>query len=379
MSARRPGSGAPDGVCRWAVVGCGWVARDHFVPGVRASAAGAWGRARVVAAVDRDADAAAAVSRAAGGVPVHRDTAALLARGGADAVYVATPNHAHREVVEAAAGAGLAVLCEKPLAAGVADAAAVADACGRAGVVAGTAFDQRFHPAHRVARRLVRAGRLGRVTAVRIVYGCWLPPEWSPPGERAGGYDNWRADPARAGGGAVLDLAPHVLDLAGEVLGRDTVRLSVVPQRRVHRYPVDDGGLLTAVTGDGVLVSAHVSYNTRERLPRRRLEIVGTDGQLTATDTMGQEAGGRLELRDAAGRVTEVPFDAVTSPFTAQVRAFSAAVMAGPADTGRRWAWPLERDLMLHRMLLAALAEAERPAERAGHGHHVLESEGTSP
>ena len=334
----------------WGIVGCGWVARDHLLPGLLATP-----DARLVAACDRDAAAAARLAAAGDAGALHdtgtnilptTDLDALLAQPGLDAVYVATPNDAHRTVVEAVAARGVPVLCEKPLAADVDDAAAIVKSCR--GMLAATAFDQRFHPAHRRIAEIVAAGELGTVTAVRIVYACWLPPDWSPDGAPS---DNWRIDPARAGGGALVDLAPHGIDLVGPLLdGDDLDRLHVVLQRRVHPYPVDDGALLAGRTAAGVLFSGHVAFNTPDALPRRRLEVIGTRAQLVAQNTMGQTAGGRLTQVDSDGTAKDVPFDTATSPFAAQLAAFSAAV-AGAAD----WPWPLERDLRLHHLLHDAI------------------------
>ncbi|MDN3267126.1 Gfo/Idh/MocA family oxidoreductase [Streptomyces sp. MA15] len=356
------GRAVPATVCRWAVAGCGWVARDHFLPGLLAAAGSRAGGAvpRLVAVTDADPAAAARLAARVPGARTATDLPALLAVHRPDAVYVATPNHAHRPAVTAAAAAGAAVLCEKPLAAGLADAERLVAACHRAGVLAATAYDQRFHPAHRAVREVTASGALGTITAVRITYCCWLPPTWSPDGRP---YDNWRADPARAGGGAALDLAPHGLDLVGVLLGGDDVtELTALVQHRVHPYPVDDGAVLAGRTGGGVLVCLHVAYNTPDTLPRRRLEVVGTRGQLTAVDTLGQDAGGRLWLTDAhTTRRVPVPFDTGTSPFAAQVREFSAAAVSAGRPVGRAWPWPLHRDLALHRLLLEALSPA-RPA-----------------
>ncbi len=329
---------------RWGIVGCGWVARDHALPGLLAAGQ------QVVALHDR---APAAMERMPVGATHHDELSALLATPGLDAVYVATPNAAHRAVVEACAAAGVAVLCEKPLAADALDAEAIVTACARAGVVLGTAYDQRWHPAHRALRALVPA--LGTVTAVRIVYCCWLPPDWTPDGVPA---PNWRADPAVAGGGAAIDLAPHGLDLVGVLLDDDVVSLSARLQRRVHDYPVDDGALLSGVTAGGVLVDLHVAYNTPDALPRRRLEVVGTEGLAVAVDTMGQTAGGSLVHHTLAGAPTNVPFSA-ESPFEAQFRAFAERICA-PGGTPT-WTFVPERDLRLHRLLLQALEEGSAP------------------
>ena len=152
-------------------------------------------------------------------------------------------------------------------------------------------------------------------------------------------------DPARAGGGALVDLAPHGIDLLGALLGGDDLtELQVLLQRRVHGHPVDDGAVIAGRTAGEALFSADVAFNTPDALPRRRLEVVGTRAQLVAENTMGQTAGGRLTRYGADGTAVDVPFDTATSPFAAQLAAFSGAV-AGTADSP----WPLERDLRLHR------------------------------
>ena len=322
----------------WAIAGCGWVARDHALPGLLAAGAD------VVALHDTS-------TRAMDRMPVDAvratDLDEMLAVPGLDAIYVATPNAAHRAIVEAAAAAGKAVLCEKPLATDTCDAEAMVAAAQRAGVLLGTAYDQRWHPAHAALRKLVP--QLGTVTAVRIVYCCWLPGDWTPDGLA---HDNWRVDRSVAGGGAAVDLAPHGLDLIGMLLGEDVEDLHVLLQSRVHDYAVDDGALLQARTPGGVLVALHVAYNTPDALPRRRLEVVGTRAMAVAVDTMGQTGGGSLTL--LAPDPVDVPFDGA-SPFERQFRAFGAAVDGDPGA----WPFDVERDLHLHRLLRHALTREE--------------------
>lgn len=339
----------------WAVVGCGWVSRDYMIPALLSSP-----ELRLIGCYDTDPDA----SRGLCLTPAE-SLDALLARPDVNAVYVATPNDSHVEVVRAAAARGKAVLCEKPLSVDRRGARAVVAACRDAGVLAGTAFDQRFHPAHQAAAELIAAGVIGTVTAVRIVYGCWLPPQWSGDGRVR---ENWRTDASRAGGGAGIDLAPHGIDLIGMLVGEDLCALTAVTATRVHPYAVDDSAVLVGATPGGILASLHVSYALPDTLPRRRLEITGTAGQLVATDTMGQTAGGALQLIESAdGRIRSIAFDD-REPFAGQVAAFSLAVSGRQA-----WPWALERDLRLHELLLDALhsppiesAESVTPAETLG-------------
>ncbi len=330
----------------WGIAGCGWVARDYAAPAIAASRNG-----RIVAFHDRDLRAASAIMPDQCYAFRTGELEAFLATPGLDAVYVATPNHAHRSVVEAAAAAGRAVLCEKPIALDAADARRMIETCEHAGVFYATGFDQRFHPAHRAAASLIREGAIGQPTAIRIVYACWLGPDWS--------VDNWRADPVRAGGGAFFDLAPHGLDLAATLLGEEIAEAAVLGQRRVHGYDVEDGAMVIARTSSGVLVQLHVAYNCPETLPRRRLEIVGDRGLLTLTDTMGQTPGGTVVLtpNDGAPREIAVP-DADASPFLRQVEAFGDHLL-GRADFG----FDARQDLRAAELLFRLRDELTRTIE----------------
>ena len=333
---------------RWGIVGFGWVARDFMAPGIAAAGG------RVVAVCDHDRVARQTAIRM--GAAAYENLAELLAEN-LDAIYVATPNHRHRATVEACLEARVPVLCEKPIAASLADAEAMARAARRSGVLLGIAFDQRHHPAHLAIQRAIAAGVIGTPTAVRIVYACWLDRDWSAGPKPT---DNWRIDPARAGGGAVVDLAPHGLDLVDMLLGEPIVALSCLLQRRVQDYDVEDGGMLVGRTAHGVLLGLHVAYNVPDALPRRRIEICGTRGQIIATDTMGQDAGGTIEVIDAEpGCRRPLAFDATTSPFEAQARAFAAAVRGKPHD------YDVERDVAALALLLSANAPLATASQRS--------------
>ncbi|KQO60824.1 MULTISPECIES: Gfo/Idh/MocA family protein [unclassified Methylobacterium] len=325
----------------WGIVGYGWVARDYMAPGIRAAGH------RLVAVSDPGEASRAAAERE--GARAHPDLAGLLAEPEVEAVYVATPNHLHREAVEALAASGKAVLCEKPMAASLSDAEAMVAAVRNGGIFYGTAFDQRHHPAHRAMRTAIRDGRIGAVTTIRIVYACWLDRAWTS----FAGQDNWRIDPLKAGGGALMDLAPHGIDLVDFLLDESIEDIAALTQARAQDYAVDDGALLIGRTGSGILANLHVAYNCPDALPRRRLEVIGTGGALTAVDTMGQVAGGTLFITDGASGQTEpVAFDAEASPFLEQVRAFGSALRR-PAE---RDAYSAERDLHTMRLLTRAYA-----------------------
>lgn len=323
----------------WGIVGYGWVARDYMAPGIRDAGH------RLVAICDPgEASRRAAMAQ---GARAYDSLDRLIADPEVEAVYVASPNHLHRQAVEALAAAGKPMLCEKPMAAALGDAEAMAQAVRESGVFYGTAFDQRHHPAHRAMRAAIGQGRLGTVTAIRIVYACWLDRGWAS----FEGQANWRIDAAQAGGGALMDLAPHGLDLTDFLLGESVAEIAALTQARAQDYAVDDGALLIGRTPSGVLASLNVAYNCPDALPRRRLEVVGTRGQLVALNTMGQTAGGSLTFTDGTtGAPEDIPFDGKASPFTEQVRAFGSALRR-PAE---REAYSIARDLHTMRLLAAA-------------------------
>lgn len=339
------------GPVRWGVAGCGWVARDFVLPAFDASENG-----EVVALLDPDPAALRSLAEVCPDAVLQTDLDAFLSTPGLDAVYVAAPNHLHRPLVEAAARAGKHVLCEKPMAPTVAEAEAMVGACERAGVVYGTAFDQRFHGAHRRLRAMISSGALGTVCSARIHYACWLPPDWDD--------DNWRADPNRAGGGAFMDLAPHGLDLVQHLLREEILEVRCLVQRRVQDYEVEDGAALVGSTTSGTLFIQHVSYNTPEEYPRRTLEVVGTRAMAVATDTLGQDAGGTLELvhaGDGRRERIEIPPGEDRPPFLAQVEAFAAGLL-GEEDA---FAFDPHRDLQTMRLVSSALEDAGERSERS--------------
>ncbi len=337
----------------WGIVGCGWVARDYVAPAIAASANG-----RLLALCDLDERALAAVQPHEAGLRRTTSLDEFIQTPGLQAVYVATPNAHHARLTQALAAAGLPVLCEKPLARTATEAAGMVAAAAAHRTLLATAFDQRFHPAHQRLRELIQAGALGTVTCVRIHYACWTPADWRPDSDQ-GTYQNWRVSAEEAGGGALIDLAPHGLDLTQTLLGEPLLDIVALPQRRVQNYAVDDGAVLIARSASGVLLSHTVAYNCPDAFPRRTLEVIGTRARALALNTMGQTPGGSLTLTHAAdGRVEEVAFDQEASPFQRQVEAFAEAVR-----TGRPFPFPAANYLhTMHLLDSAARPQAHRVA-----------------
>jgi predicted dehydrogenase len=129
-----------------------------------------------------------------------------------DAVGITAETVQHAPLVEAAARRGRHVLCEKPLAGTAADCDRIARAVADSGIVFMQSFPKRFDPVNHELRRLVQSGALGRLVLVRVRHGHFygLDPAFR---------QSWYVDPARGGGGALLDEGVHAADFLRWLLG----------------------------------------------------------------------------------------------------------------------------------------------------------------
>lgn len=166
-----------------------------------------------------------------------------------------TPNRFHREVVLAAAEAGKAIYCEKPLAMDAAEAEAMASAVERAGVPSQMTFHFRFFPSIMRAKEIMDSGSLGRIFSFRCRYfrSSYIDP-LKPL--------SWRLQKKMSGGGALFDLGSHGLDLLYHLLGAfrevNANMETLIPMRplspgsnEMGRVDVDDYAVLNLRTGDG--------------------------------------------------------------------------------------------------------------------------------
>ena len=142
---------------------------------------------------------------------IETDWKDLLKRDDIDAVDICTPNNLHKEIAIAAAEAGKAILCEKPLAMNVAEGEEMCEAVEKAGVPNIVWYNYRRPPAVTLAKNLIEEGRLGRIFHYRANFlQDWTINEDVP----QGGAATWRLDAEAAGSGVTGDLLAHCIDTA---------------------------------------------------------------------------------------------------------------------------------------------------------------------
>jgi predicted dehydrogenase len=194
---------------RVGIVGAGlWAQRAHLPAFARAP------DVEVRAIADPDVDRAKALARQFGVAHAVADYRDVLAAG-VDALAIVAPDDVHHGVAAAALGAGLPVLCEKPLARTVEEAADLVRRAAAAGVVTKLGFVFRYSPALRRLRELVQEGYVGRPHTL-VVYS--QNPQFLDPRAPV----HWKMERARTGGGVFVEYGSHSLDLARWIVGELT-------------------------------------------------------------------------------------------------------------------------------------------------------------
>jgi myo-inositol 2-dehydrogenase / D-chiro-inositol 1-dehydrogenase len=242
------------------VVGCGAIAQLvhlRLIPSVPG--------ARLAALADPDRQhLARGLARAPGAIGFD-SAEELLARGAVDAIVVCSPTHLHADVALRALAAGVHVYLEKPIAATLDDAKRVAEAWRSSGLVGMVGFNCRFNPIYGRLRALLEQDRAGTTVCMRTTFTT-APRE----------LPEWKRNRA-TGGGVLLDLASHHIDLARFLFGRDvaSVRATITSRRSD-----EDTALLELELAGGIGVQSFFSLAAAER---ELVEVYGERALLSAS------------------------------------------------------------------------------------------------
>jgi UDP-N-acetylglucosamine 3-dehydrogenase len=232
---------------RVGVVGCGGIGQTHL------RAYRALGVAPAALA-EPNPNALAAAQASYGGQP-FADYREMLASASLDAISICTPPATHAEIAEAALAAGVAVLCEKPLAPTVAACEAIVAAASRSGVLLTVGFCHRFQPHIEALRRLIEDGALGAVLMFRNRFA----------GHLRAVENSWFARPELAGGGVMLDTCVHSVDLFRHLVGEPERVQALTATTATELGPalaVEDSAIISLRTASGALGVIEASWRT---------------------------------------------------------------------------------------------------------------------
>lgn len=215
-----------------AVIGAGAIAHHCHLPGYQQHS-----DCQLVALAEIDPSRAAQAAKRFGVPRTYQDYRQMLEHEELDMVSVCTPNHLHCEMAEAVARRGVHLLLEKPVALSVADAVAIRQVVRAAGIRCMVGFTHRFYHGNQQARQLIRDGAIGEPFMIRVRFAHKGPqPGWA--------MSDWFYRRAKSGGGALLDMGIHAMDICGYMLGPVASVSALVGTLRKD-IEVDDNAVLS--------------------------------------------------------------------------------------------------------------------------------------
>ncbi len=272
--------------------------------------------ATVVMVQDMHGPSAAATGEALD-VPHTTDLDAVLSSAGVDAVAICSNTPAHVPMLEAAAAAGKAIFCEKPVSLDLALVDRALAIVAKAGVPLHIGFNRRFDPAHRSVRQAVLDGLVGDVEMVRITSRDPAPPP---------------IEYIKSSGGLFLDMTVHDFDMARFVTGSEVVEVSAHAAVLVDPAIGQAGDIDTAVV---VLRHENGAITTIDNTRRavygydQRVEVHGSTGMAQSDNPLSYT--GRVHTADGS-RMPTIPYfflDRYVPAYVNQWKSFVAAVRNG--------------------------------------------------
>jgi predicted dehydrogenase len=252
---------------RLGFVGLGWIGRNRLESVVQS------GIAEIAAIHDAQAGAAEEAQKLSPEAVLFSSFDELLHHD-LDGVVIATPNRFHAEQSIAVLKQGIPVFCQKPLATNAFDTRRIVDAARDADCLLGVDMSYRPIPAMRAVSNCIESGELGNVFAVDAKFHNGYGPDKA-----------WFRDLSLSGGGCILDLGPHLLDLALKPLGFPgiaCVQSSLFANGELlatESQQIEDYGVATIETVKGTVINLSCCWNLHiGRDADIEIAFYGTDG-----------------------------------------------------------------------------------------------------
>lgn len=266
---------------RWCIIGAGGIADRRAIPAILLD-----GENEIVALMDKVPEVAKSVAEKYSVKHFYSDIDEMLSQNECDAVYIGTPVFCHKDQALKALQYGANVFMEKPITMNAEEGQELLKAFKEKGKLIVIGYMMGYHNLHRTARRLIKAGKLGQLVSARFQFSCWYP---DIPGA-------WRQKKALGGGGCIMDLAVHCMELFHSVTGDEITDCHAFYGTNTFSYEVEDSAVISFRSKRGVLGHIDVNFNVPDSATSSRMEIYGTKGSLTAEGTLGQEEVGKLKF-----------------------------------------------------------------------------------
>ncbi len=310
---------------RIGLIGAGNIAQNAHIPAYLAQ-----DDVELVAVCDLNKERAQEVAEKYGMKHVCKDIDELVALDDVDAVSVCTWNNAHVTAVLAAAKAGKHILCEKPMAMTAAEAETMKKAVEEAGVTFMMGFVNRFRADSQVIYDLVQEGRFGDIYYAKA---GWLRRRGTPLG--------WFTDLGKSGGGPVIDIGVHVIDLTWHFMGKPKpVAVSAAVHHEIGDYKTKGVSRWEALDTDNLVFETEDSAAGFIRFDNGATMAFEVSWAINGEDTgvyskiFGKKAGASLDpltlYGEEAGYLADAkPNPGKTNSFAAEIRHFLDCIKTG--------------------------------------------------
>lgn len=227
------------------------------------------GRDRVHAIYSRSQERADKFAKEWGIPKTYTNLAAAIDDPDINIVVIGLPNDQHLEAVRLCAAAGKAVLCTKPLGRNAAEAKEMLDIVEKAGIFHGYLEDLAYTPKTLKSLAAIKNGALGRI--------LWARSREAHPGP----HSDWFWNKEMAGGGAIVDLGCHCIEIARNFIGKEVRPLEVMCWAATQVKPIDaeDSAIGLVKYANGAIGQFEVSWNYRGGMDLRD-EVAGTEGNI---------------------------------------------------------------------------------------------------
>jgi len=265
----------------WGVIGCGRMVEKRMAPALVAA-----DDVSTIAFCSRDAERAKQFAGQFGNGNAYADIDSLLTDDQIDIIYIALPHTLHAKTAIQCLNAGKHVLVDKPAATHTKDIVSMVQTAAANDRKLRVLHQQRFHRGNQRLLEIVANGDLGRVHLVRLQIGMWMR-----------GYSAWRFDPRLAGGGALMDLGPHALDLILTLLGTPVAVTARTTDLALHEK-VEDFCAVTIEFADGRMAVADFSYSSHAY--GGQIDVFGSEGSSVIRGSMQQAAEWSMMKRNGS-------------------------------------------------------------------------------
>jgi len=310
----------------WGVIGAGGIADRRTIPGLLKA-----NNAELKVFFDADAKRMPDLAKKYPMAQASANIDELLGNDAVSAVYIATPVHLHLGQITKAAEAGKHILVEKPVGLNAAEAEKALNICTKKGVKLGVGLMMRFGTLNQKMKEAVTAGTLGTIVSGHAQFSCWYP-------DMAGA---WRQNPKLSGGGALIDLGVHSIDLIEYISGLKTIAVTAVIGTKTFKYASDDSAAVILELSNGAAAVSESNFNVPDAACFTPFELYGTGGSLRAYGTMAQDDGGEARIYAADPNAaynakqdqSKLEAHSLTGTmgnlYTREIESFSNAVLSG--------------------------------------------------